>query len=422
MTSPPIRFLCALLFAAAARVLLADGPPPPEPGDTPNEAASPAAPAPGPDELRSGLRNPPDQRAADYAGLLRLSEKKLAAKDAESAISAARQALRLAKGDEAAPALLHLARAYRVAGEGVKASATYEHLLRDHPGWHGVPLAMIELGRTLRELGAPRLAIARFYSVIQSTLRLPEADTEDYRRLVRTAQFEIAETHFAAGDTTEAIRFFKRLDALDLAPADRARARFRTAQAELLAGERAAAVNTLERLLVRDGEAAEAAEARFLLARVHAEDGRNEAALRVTLELLRATSSTADPAIWREWQLRAGYFLARRFQQSAEPHSALLLYRALALLDPGTDARATALYEIGRCLEELRLPDEARAAYGELAELLENAPKENALAHELLIQARWRSRQLEWAGNTENQIRRLRAGAGADSLPRPPES
>jgi tetratricopeptide (TPR) repeat protein len=418
---PTPRFLLFLLLAAVADVLMADGSLPAPVGETAKEVAAPA-PTPPPAELQAGPRKPLDQREEEYAGLLRLSEKKLAAKDAESAIAAARQALRMAKGDEAAAALLHLARAYRVAGEGVKASATYEHLLRDHPGWHGVPLAMIELGRTLRELGAPRLAIARFYSVIQSTLRLPEADTEDYRRLVRTAQFEIAETHFAAGDTTEAIRFFKRLDALDLAPADRARARFRTAQAELLAGERAAAVNTLERLLVRDGGAAEAAEARFLLARVHAEDGRNEAALRVTLELLRATNSTADPAIWREWQLRAGHFLARRFQQSAEPHSALLLYRALALLDQGPDSRANTLYEIGRCLEELRLPDEARAAYGELAGLLEKAPKENVIAHELLLQARWRSRQLEWTGNAENQIRRLRGEAGADSLPRAPQS
>ncbi len=420
MRSRTARLLCVFVCVVAASAPAADVPVAEAQAAGENAPAVELAPVSGGgDAGMPGLR---DQRLADYAGLLRLSEKKLKDKDPESAIAAARQALRLSQGDEAAPALLHLARAYRVAGQGVKASATYEHLLREHPGWNGVPLAMIELGRTLRELGAPRLAVARFYSVIQSTLRLSEAESEDYRRLVRTAQFEIAETHFASGDSAEAVRFFKRLDALDLAPADRARARFRVAQAELLLGERAAAANTLERLLERDPEAAESAEARFLLARIHAEDGRDEEALRVTLELLRSTSSVADPAGWREWQLRAGRFLARRFQQSAEPHSALLLYRALERLDPTPDARAAALYEIGRCLEELRRPEEARAAYAELAALLEKAPGENSAADELRRQARWRSEHLEWAGDTESQIRRLRAGTSTDSLPGAPET
>lgn len=361
--------------------------------------AAPAVPAAATEE------SPPDPRRQEYADLMRLGEKKLVARDTESALIAFRQSLRLAKDEEVAPALINLARAHRLAGDGVKATATYEHLLREHPDWNGVPTALLELGRTLRELGAPRLAIARFYSVIQSTLRLPEAETEHYRRLVRTAQFEIAETHLATGNGAEAARFFLRLDLLELAPADRARARLRAAQAQLLAGDRTAAIATLTRFLTQNDHATEAAEARFLLARLYLEDGRREDALRVTLDLLRAAASTDDIAAWRGWQQRAGDFLAQRLKEEGQPHSALLLYRALALLDPSPAWRAPALYQIGLCLEQLEQPAEARTTYAELVGLLGAEP---GPAHaDLLRMAKWRDEQLEWAGRVNGEIRRL---------------
>lgn len=391
----------------------------------PEPAVSAPSPAPSPaSNGNAAATQPADARVTreeEYASLLRLGEKKLNAKDAESAILSYREALRLAKGAEVPPALLGLARGHRLAGDGVKASATYELLLKEHPHWNGVPIALLELGRTLRELGATQLAIARFFSVIQSTLRLPEAETENYRRLVRTAQFEIAETHFQSGNTAEAVRYFRRLDALDLAPADRARARFRTAQSQLLEGDRVAAVATLERMLAQDGEAAEAAEARFLLARIHAEEGRRDEALRVTLELLRSTSAVAERAAWREWQRRAGNFLAGRFKLEGEHHSALLLYRALALLDASPATRAPALYEIGLCLEQLKQPAEARAAYAELVELIGKDPAPGTLEAELARMARWRGEQLEWAGRAEGEISRLSTAVGAASVAPSPD-
>jgi len=415
----PFALVCPLALASLFASEAPESHPAPAPAGAHAEAplveATPAtSPAPSAET--------PDQRAEEYAGLMRIAEKKLSGKDAEAAIFAAREALRLARGEEAAPAQLSLARAYRVAGDGVKAVATYEHLLEEFPDWKGAPIALLELGRSLRELGAPKLAIARFYSVIQSTLRLPEAETEQYRRLVRTAQFEIAETHFQTGNSAEAIRFFRRLDALDLAPADRARGRFRTAQAQLLSGDRPGAVLTLDRMLAQDGAAAEAAEARFTLAKIHAEEGRRDEALRVTLELLRTTSAEADPAAWREWQRRAGNFLARRFKEEGEIHSALLLYRALALLDPSPSWRAPALYEVGLCLEQLQQAQEARAVYAELIALIEEAPDPGALAGELARMAKWRGEQLEWAGRTEAEIRRLSPVSDASSLKPAPNS
>ncbi len=395
----------ALLLALAPPLAIATEPAAPDHSPPAAEGAAPEAHGPAP----AGK----DQTRAEYAGVMRIGARKLEARDAPAAIMAFREALRLARGEEAAPALLNLARAHRVAGDGVKAVATYELLLRDYPSWEETPLALIELGRALRELGAPQLALARFYSVIQSTLRLPQLDTDRYRQLVRTAQFEIAETHFASGDHAEAARFFKRLDLLDLAPQDRARARFRAAQALLQGGDRAGAVAALGRYLSLDGATPDAAEARFLLARLHAEDGRREEALQVALDLLRGERAGEDIAAWRAWQRRTGQFLASKFAGDGDPYSALLLNRALAGLDEAPELRAPALYQVALCLEKLKQPREARETYAEIVKLIGDTPAP-ALA-DLLGMAKWRREQLEWADRVSESIRDL--AADADTAP-----
>jgi TolA-binding protein len=66
-------------------------------------------------------------------------------------------------------ALLGLARMHRKKSELTKAAAIYERYLKDYQGDDRIPDALLELGRTLRDMGAPRLAIARFYNVINSS-------------------------------------------------------------------------------------------------------------------------------------------------------------------------------------------------------------------------------------------------------------
>ena len=113
----------------------------------------------------------------------------------------------------------------------------YQKFLRDYPNDRGaeIPAVYLELGRALRALGSQQQAIASFYSVINATLVLTDNNFANYRQLAKTAQFEIAETMFEAGDFAEASRFFARLKLLDLAPADRALAQFKSADALYLA-------------------------------------------------------------------------------------------------------------------------------------------------------------------------------------------
>lgn len=374
-------------------------------------AAANDAPAP---PASSPATPPSTVEGGEAASLLRIGEAKLAANDTEAAIVAFRQAARLGEGDEAAQALQGLARALRLEGDAVKAIATYERLVKNHGEWRGLPLVLLELGRTLRETGAPRLAMARFYSVIHGTLKLPQAEEAHYRQLVRTAQFEIAETHLVMGDAQEAVRFFRRLDLLDLAPEDRARARFRTAQAQLLGGDKEGARATLELFVTQDAHAKDAGEARFLLAQLHAEAGRGEEALRVTLDLLRLGRETSDAKAWRGWQRRTGVFLAERFFGEGDYHSALLLWRALAGLDEEAGWRGPALYQTGRCLERLGQPEEARAVYAELAKL--EGPEPGPAQRELARMAEWRAGQLDWTRKIGEEIRDLSPGPKADTL------
>lgn len=392
----PSLFAACLLAATPGPLLVAEPSGP---------ATSAAAPEPAP---------PPD---VETASLLRIGEAKLAAGDGEASIMAFRQASRRAKDDDLPRALIGLARAYRRSGDGVKAIATYERLTLDHPAWQGTPEALLELGRALRENGAPRLALARFYSVIHGTLKLPEGDAPLYRRLVRTAQFEIAETHLSLGDTAEAARFFLRLDAMDLAPEDRARARFRAAQAQAAGGDGAAAIATLGRMLAQDGDAADAAEARFLLARLHADAGRDDEALRATLDLLRAGRGRADAATWREWQRRAGEFLADRFVAAGDHRSALLVYRALDALDPSPAWRAPVLFQIGVCLERAGLPDEARESYLAIGKLAAGADIPAPALAEWKGRADWRVAQLEWTRRTDERLTVLTAGEPRPAQP-----
>ena len=369
------------------------------------------------DQAESQASSPAHQPAAqatpslavteEHASLIRIGEAKLASGDATSALIAYRQIASTAIDEnEEALALLGLARAYRLNGDGVKAAATYEHLLKNHPDYAELPSALLELGRTLRDLGSPKLALARFYSVINSTLKLPEAESERYRRIVRTAQFEIAETHLSTGNYSEAVRFFNRLDLLDLAPADRARARFKAAQCRVYAGDKPGAVTALTVFIAQDPGDSHSPEARFLLAQLLGDLGRRDESLRVTLELLNNERARGDKSgNWQTWQRRTGNQLANQFYQQGEFASALLVYRSLDALDPTPAWRVPVLYQLGLCLERLDQPAAAIEAYTQIQKLAgENPPSTLA---DIVRMAAWRSTQIAWSITTRTQIHAL---------------
>lgn len=113
-------------------------------------------------------------------------------------------------------ALLEMAEMRRATGDFVKSVAIYEKFGQLFPGDLRLPSVFMKTGLLYREMGLPELAIAQFYKVMNSSLRLNADEFKDYRQTVLEAQIEIAETYFDMGRHKEAGVFFGRLLQLDV--------------------------------------------------------------------------------------------------------------------------------------------------------------------------------------------------------------
>ncbi len=334
-------------------------------------------------------------------------------KDFKSAEIAYEQILRhpAAAQDDQRAALLTLARLFRTMDSNSRAAACYEKYLKEYPDDGNAPLVNLELGRALRSLGAFQLALGRFYSVINTTLKLSEQGLDAYRTLARTAQYEIAETHYEEGDFTAASKYFVRIQLLDLAVPDRARAQFKSATALVLAGEYAAAEKALRAYLDQNPADNNVAEGRYLLSVCLNKLGRGDEALDVVLALLRQESGRkeTDPQRWAYWQRRTGNQLANEFYEEGSFWSALAIYRAL--VDASKDNpewQLPAMYQTGLCYERLGQPDHARASYETVVAGCAAAPAdERANLEDVGRMASWRLSHLGWREQAGAQIARL---------------
>jgi tetratricopeptide (TPR) repeat protein len=310
---------------------------------------------------------------------------------------------------EQCDALFGLACMYRKQGVFTKASAVYEKFLKLYPEDPRVPDALLDLGRSQRAMGAYKNAINRFYNVINSTLKLPPESYEHYQLLAKTAQFEIAETHFETGNFVEAAKFFDRLRLLDLAPEDRARAHFKSACALLKAGEAEKAASIFTQFIDQWPQDINVPEARYLLALTLRQLGRAEEALTITLTLLRTEHSTAgvDPKNWAYWQRRTGNQLANDFFQNGDTLSAVAIYEGLTHLSANPAWRLPIIYQMGLCYERLRQTDRANQAYRNIVDAVAHPSGKEPVTGELTDLARmaeWRLGQLDWNGHTDRQL------------------
>jgi len=294
-------------------------------------------------------------------------------------------------------ALLGLARLYRKQGMLTKAAAIYERFLKDRSDDERVPDALLELGRTLRDMSAYSLALNRFYSVINSTLKFPAQGFDHYQQVAKTAQFEIAQTHFEAGEYAEASKYFLKVRLLDLAPSDQARAFFMAAYSQQLAGEGAAAVTTLKSFLSDWPNDSNGPEARYLLATTLRQLNRPQEAMAVTLDLLKGErgQSETDSRRWIYWQRRTGNQVANELFQTGDVFNALAIYLFLQSISKDAAWRLPVTYQIALCYERLGQLDSARKAYAEIA---------HAGDPELSKMAAWRLAHLDWRDNTDRQF------------------
>lgn len=389
-----LPLLACLVFATSLRAS-AETPAPPVAAAPDAEVSAPAVPASAADEI---------------ASLLRIGDAKINQQDWASAVLAYNQVLvasHSATPVQVRAALIGLARSYRGDLRLTQACAVYERFIKDYPGDEQLPVVYLELGRCLRVLGAHRLAISRFYSVLNTTLKLPAEGSDHYRQLARTAQFEIAETYFQAGDYEQAFRFYSRLRLLDLAPVDRARAAFKSAYALNLKGDFDQAVTHLRTYLSLYPDGENAAEARHLLALGLRSLGRSQESLAATLDLLKteSTRTAADPETWSHWQRQTGNHLANSFYEQGDILTALTIYECLRDLGGPPEWILPVHYQIGLCQERLQQTDLARTTYqGILAALSAPADaKTPAILQDIHRMVAWRLNHLTWLESARKQ-------------------
>ncbi len=305
--------------------------------------------------------------------------------------------------------LLGYARVLRKKTDLTKAAAVYEKVLKDYPMDEDTPEIYLELGRTHRALGAYKSAISRFYSVINSTIKLPEDGASKYRQLAKTAQFEIAETYFLSGNYPEASRFYSRLRLLDLAPADRAKAHFKAAYSLSLAEDHLGAVTALRAYIDQNPDDENVPEAHYLLAISYRRLQRPLEALVEALELLRTekTRTAKDPKRWAYWQRKTGNQIANEFfEQGDFPHS-LTIYQTLSELYSEATWRLPVQYQMGLCHERLGQMDQAINCYQSILDNLKSAKGDSAQQTEfsdLSRMASWRLSQIGWQHATEQSL------------------
>ncbi|MBI5766248.1 MAG: tetratricopeptide repeat protein [Verrucomicrobia bacterium] len=432
-TAQPAEHAAPTHESPAAAGAQTDHPAPPAAQPTPSarESVAPAAPAPSADHPTAKVAAPAKPASAKPAAgspeevrsLLKLGAALTDRADYGAAEIAFHQVIndRTATTDDLKSGLLGLARMHRKQGAFTKAVAIYERYLKDHPSDERVPDALLDLGRTLRALGIHKVAISRFYSVLNSTLKLDGNSFEHYQLLAKTAQFEIAQTHFEAGEFAEANKFFTRLRLLDLAPADRARAHFMSAYSQRLQGDREVAVTTLRAFVEQSPDDENIPEARYLLAITLRELKRPQEAFAATLELLRAekTRTATDPKRWAYWQRRTGNQLANDFFETGDTLNAHSIYSGLLELSVEPSWRLPLTYQIALCYERLGTLDRARVAYQSIVEAL--GPTPAAELAELSKMAAWRLDHLRWKEKTEQQVTAMfTTTTGKQALATPP--
>lgn len=312
--------------------------------------------------------------------------------------------------EEAAPpeiqqvALLELGLLAEQEKEFSRAQQIYNQFLKTFSDSPTCPEVLLRQGLMYREMGTPTLALAKFYSVGSSALKLKEGNLETYRTVVLQAQTEIAETYFLQGKYEDAIDFFQRLLKQDTARLQRSQIHYRLVQCRERMGNDRDLEAAAREFLRLYPNAPENPEVRFLLANALKKMGRNRDALQEVSQLLisQQSMSKTNRASWIYWQQRAGNEIANQLYQEGDYLNALEVYEGLLPLSSRLDWQLPLLYQIGLVYEKLAQSAKAEQSYRQLI-LKAGEATTNLVSslRPLVGMAKWRTDQLQWAGQAE---------------------
>ena len=127
--------------------------------------------------------------------------------------------------------------------------------------------------------------------------------------------------------------------------------------------------------------------------------------------------------LWIYWKKKTGNYLANKFFEEGDYHSALRVYEAMREIDKTADWRVPVLYQIALCQEKLGLYVQAVETYSEVRDEVQLGSADTAERVEgnkylkyVYGMAKWRREQLEDTRSIRQAANRygIRSGGGAD--------
>ncbi len=418
----------------------------PEPAPPPARRASgpetPAVRKGTPDEVNIALRRPSDR--VENSNLLSTAEADASAKHQEfqaqldigwqqkrgKEFALAEKTFISLLNSEAPPelqrtALLELALMAQEQHQPARAQQVFAQYVQKYPDDPSVQEVLLRQGLLYRQMGAPMMALAKFYGVMTTSLRLKPDRLEYYQRLVLQAQTEIAETYYLQGKSEEAVDFLGRLLKLDNPQLNKAQILYKLVRSLANLGRHADVLAPAAGFVRQYPAAAEVPEVRFLLATALKKLGRNQEAMQQVLAVLESQEPGVTPAATTQadgeshratrvyWQQRTGNEIGNELYKEGDYLNALEVYRNLAELSRAAAWQLPVWYQTGLVYERLQQPQMASETYTRILDRQKKlgAEKPSPSLLSIFEMARWRKDHLQWQVRAEEATARILAGA-----------
>jgi TolA-binding protein len=310
-------------------------------------------------------------------------------------------------------ALLELALTALEEKDFARAQQILSQFVQRYPSDSSVPEILLRQGQIYRQMGANRMALAKFYAVMTAALSLKTDSFQHYREVVAQAQTEIAETFYRQGDFSEAADFLGRLLKQEPSRRDQALIRLKLIRCLSQLQRHADVITEAQEFLARQSDSSDQAEVRFHLVTALKAQRRVPEARTQLLQLLQPSPADGARPLrgWLYWQQRAGNEIANQLYNEADFANAIDVYAALLHLSDSLSWRVPVLYQIGLINERLQQPQKAAATYAEIAAAGKQvSSSQNIGGLKLVIEmAQWRAQRLAWLDKTEQATHALTA-------------
>jgi tetratricopeptide (TPR) repeat protein len=273
----------------------------------------------------------------------------------------------------------------------------YLHLYPEDPS---VPDVLLRQGLLYRKMGVDAFAVAKFYAVMSSALKLKLENLAYYKKLVVQAQTEIADTYYLDAKYEEAADFFNRILKSGDGEANREQLEWKLIRSLSYLTNHTDTIGKAQSFLTRFPKSSDVPEVRFLLASALQKLGRNPDAMQQVLLLLQSQQENAgkDPEAWAYWQRRAGNEIANQLYKEGDFADALQIYISLAELDKSPDWQVPVCYQAGMAYEQLQQWQKATDTYSAILDRQKELTAANTtpMLASLLEMARWRKDYIAW--------------------------